>query len=98
MDMSGGWWFLPMIGFIIFMMLVCFLFRRVFHGGAFCCAGEVGAKKTASDDPVGILMSRYAKGEIGREEYDRMRKEILEDNREGGKLTNQKILTNRGKR
>jgi putative membrane protein len=85
MDMSGGWWFLPTIGFFIFMMLACFLIRRVFHGGAFCCAGRVGGKNAASDDPVGILKSRYAKGEIGREEYERIRKEIREDDREGGK-------------
>ena len=85
MDMSGGWWFLPMIGFLIIMMLACFLFRRVFHGGAFCCAGGVGSKNPASDDPVGILKSRYAKGEIGREEYERISGEIREDDREGGK-------------
>lgn len=85
MDMSWGWWFLPMIGFFIFMMLACFLFRRVFHGGAFCCAGGVGGKNAASDDPVGILKSRYAKGEIGREEYERISREIREDDREGGK-------------
>jgi len=33
----GGWWFLPLIGIVVFMMLVCFLFRRVFRRGAFCC-------------------------------------------------------------
>jgi uncharacterized membrane protein len=83
--MQGGWWFLPIIGFVVFMMIACFLFRRVFHGGGFCCAGGVGGRNAASDDPVRILKSRYAKGEIGREEYERMRGEIREDDREGGK-------------
>lgn len=77
--MHGGWWFLPMIGFVVFMILACFLFRRVFHGGAFCCAGGVGGKNAASDDPVGILTSRYAKGEISREEYERMKQEFQEN-------------------
>lgn len=80
-----GWWFLFMMGFVVFMMIACTLFRRVFQGGAFCCSGGVGAKNTDSDDPVGILKFRYAKGEIGREEYDRMRREIQDDDREGGK-------------
>ena len=85
MDMSGGWWFLPMIGFFIFMMLACFLFRRVFTGGGFCCAGEAGGRNAAPEDPVGILKSRYVRGEIGREEYEFMRREIREDNREGSR-------------
>ena len=85
MDMSGSWWFLPMIGFLVFMMLACFLFRRVFHGGALCCAGGVGGKNAASDDPMAILKFRYAKGEISHEEYERIRGEIREDDREGGK-------------
>lgn len=67
------------------MMLACFLFRRVFHGGAFCCVGGVGSKNPASDDPVGILKSRFAKGETGREEYERISREIREGDREGGK-------------
>ncbi len=40
----GGWWFLVMLGFSVFMMLACFLFRRVFHGGAFCCGGGPGRR------------------------------------------------------
>lgn len=84
MDVSGGWWFLPMVGFFLFMMLACFLFRRVFRGGGFCCAGRTGGKDAASDDPVKILKARYAKGEIGREEYERMSRQIREDDREEG--------------
>ena len=67
----GGWWILCMIGFLVLMMFACFLFRRVFLGGAFCCAGRVGRGNAASDDPEEILKSRYAKGEIGREEFER---------------------------
>ncbi|MGE5752407.1 MAG: SHOCT domain-containing protein [Deltaproteobacteria bacterium] len=81
----GCWWFLPFMGIIVFMVLACFLFRRVFHGGAFCCAGGARGRDAASGDPLGILKSRYAKGEISREEYERMRKEIREEDREGGK-------------
>ncbi len=80
-----GWCFLFMIGFVAFMMLACFLFRRVFYDGAICCAGGVGGKNTVSGDLSGIIKSRYAKGEIGREEYERMRKEVWENDLGGGK-------------
>jgi uncharacterized membrane protein len=75
----GVWWFLPFVGIFVFMMLACFLFRRVFRGGMFCCAGGAGGRGVAPDDPVGILKSRYARGEIGREEYERMKREIREE-------------------
>ncbi len=74
-----------MIGCFVFMILACFLLRRVFQGGGFCCAGGVGRRNTASDDPVEILKARYAKGEIGREEFERMRREIREADRQGGR-------------
>ncbi len=41
---SGGLWLLVMLGFFVFMMVACFLFRRVFHGGAFCCGGGPGRR------------------------------------------------------
>lgn len=40
----GGWWIVLMLGVFVFMMLACFLFRRVFHGGAFCCGGGLGRR------------------------------------------------------
>jgi hypothetical protein len=64
----AGWWFLPFIGIFVFMMLACFLFRRVFRGRGFCCAG---GRNADLDDPVRTLKTRYAKGEVGREELDR---------------------------
>ncbi len=73
------------MGFFVFMMLACFLFRRVFQGSGFCCAGEVGRRSAASDDPVEILKARYAKGEIGREEFERMGREIRESDRQGSR-------------
>ncbi len=81
----GGWWFLVMLGFFVFMMLACFLFRRVFHGGGFCCAGGIGRRSTASDDAMEILKARFAKGEIEREEFERMGREIREADRQGGR-------------
>ncbi len=35
-------------------------------------------KNDSGDSPQDILKARYAKGEIGREEFERMKKEIRE--------------------
>jgi hypothetical protein len=56
-----------MLGFVVLMLLACFLLRRIFHAGGFCCAGEAGKRNADSNDPMRILKSRSAKGEIGRE-------------------------------
>jgi Short C-terminal domain len=37
---------------------------------------EVDTSKTVTEDPIHILKIRYAKGEISKEEYDEMRKNL----------------------
>lgn len=38
--MPAGCWFLAMLGFVVFTLFACFLLRRIFRGGGFCCAGQ----------------------------------------------------------
>ncbi len=66
-----GWWGFggPIIG-IIFMALIVFLFIRLFSAG--------GIYHSRQDSALDILKKRYAKGEITKEEYDRMKKDITE--------------------
>ncbi len=64
-----GWLFMLIIwGLIILAMVV--IVRWLWN------QGRSGASTGATDGPLGILKRRYERGEIGREEYDRMKKDL----------------------
>ncbi len=52
---------------IMYLIVVVLLIYIVLH---------VGSSKPHDDTPVDILKKRYARGEIAKEEYDRMRKDL----------------------
>lgn len=65
------WWFMPMfpmMGMIIFIVVVALIFKAIFGRGTPC--------SKRSDTALDILKQRYAKGEITREEYQRMKDDI----------------------
>lgn len=77
---GGGMWIFPIIGLVVFLFVIYFVFTRVFTGGShFCGGGEQGAGSPGQQTPLDILKTRYAKGEITREEFERMKKDIGED-------------------
>jgi putative membrane protein len=74
------WWDGPWYGFhwwmwafpILFLIMTAVL---VFRGAIWpMCAGHVG--RAAGDSAREILDRRYARGEIGADEYQRMRKDL----------------------
>jgi putative membrane protein len=76
---GGGMWIFPLIGLVIFLFLICFLFTRVCAGSSsFCGWGGQGAQDAGPQPPMDVLKMRYAKGEISREEFERMKKDISE--------------------
>jgi putative membrane protein len=70
-------WIFPVIGLIVFLLVIYLVFTRGFPGG--CGFGGHGRGDTQPTTPLDILKTRYAKGEIGREEFERMKKDLMDD-------------------
>ncbi len=76
---GGGMWIFPLIGLVIFLLFIYFVFTRGFGGsGPFCGLGGQDGGNPWAQSPMDILKMRYAKGEISREEFERMKKDISE--------------------
>lgn len=71
---GGGMWIFPIIGLIVFLFVIYFVFTRVSPGG-----GATGGRSGGEQSPLDILKMRYAKGEISWEEFERMKKHVTEN-------------------
>lgn len=69
MGMGFGWifWLAIIIGAV-------FLFRGGLLG---CGMGHKGHGGGANETPLNLLKQRYAKGEISKDEFERMSKDVL---------------------
>lgn len=75
----SGMWFFPVIMFGVMIILFIVFFRRG------CCKPSWGHPRGyqeqvgETDTALGILKKRYAKGELSRDEYEQMKKDILKE-------------------
>jgi len=73
-----GWWWLIPVGIIVMMALCFFMMRR--HGGCVMCGPSFRAgdrlERPSPESARDILDKRYARGEIGKEEYEAKKKDI----------------------
>lgn len=78
-NMMGGFGFgLGWLGTLIIWALIIWvivLLVRGFSGHGGCCGGQHGAESKKSS-PLDILKERYAKGEVSKEDFDRMKKDL----------------------
>ena len=74
----GWYWPFPFIFFGLF-ILMCFLFRG-WRRRPYSCwwPGWSDYRYNEKSEAKDILKKRYAKGDLGKEEYDRMLKDISE--------------------
>ena len=73
----GGWWIFPIIMCIIMMVFVFFVFGR----GGFRPPWMQGSdrnprRSTGTETPLELLKKRYARGEITREEFEEMKRDL----------------------
>ena len=70
----GGMWIFPMIMFVI-MIILMFMFvgRWGYRPPWWGSGGQGGESETALE----ILKKRYAKGEVTKEEFEQMKKDLL---------------------
>lgn len=73
---GGGMWFFPIIFFVL-MMGVMIFFRRRGSGPPWQGSGGDGSQEgPGQETAMDILKKRYARGEIGKEEFEEMKKEL----------------------
>jgi putative membrane protein len=69
---SGIMWIFPIIGIFV-MCLLCFVFCRK---KIFSCCNSQKNNENNNETALDILYKRYAKGEITKDEFEQMKKDI----------------------
>ena len=67
----GGMWIFPIIGISVMLICVYLIFGR--RGGGPCWGNN---SPNDSETPLEILKKRYAKGEISKEQFEEMKRNL----------------------
>lgn len=71
----GGWWMFPMVMPIVMVAIVLVILYFLFGRGGF--RPPWWDRYPGGESALDILKKRYAKGEITKEEFERMKKDLL---------------------
>ncbi len=73
----GGMWIFPLIMIVVMLVIVYLIFGRGGFRGPCWHSDERNRHREDSETPLEILKRRYAKGEVTKDEFERMKKDIL---------------------
>ena len=72
----GGWWMFPMAMPIIMILVALVVVYFLFGRGGYRPPWDRYPSGRETETPLDILKKRYARGEIKKEEFDQMKKDL----------------------
>ncbi len=72
----GGWWMFPMIIPIVFIVVMIIVLYSFFGRGGFGPLWRDRHADKEEETALDILKKRYARGELNKEEFERMKKDV----------------------